>query len=246
VAKLDGVSVTAPNFSARSLGDGTIALDIFDGIGGGDGIAVSHVAKALEGSASRPVRLRINSPGGDAFSGAAIYNLLKGHPGGVTVDVLGLAASAASLIAMAGAPVRMAENALMMIHDPWTIVMGNADRLRAVLEQLDRDADSLARTYAKKTGKGTEEIRELMRAETWMTAEEAIAAGFADESMDAVPVAASLRPESLAAFAKIPEAAMRFVRSAQATEQSKPVPIVAMPAQEHGAFSMRAFMRNCR
>ncbi len=138
--------------------------------------------------------VRINSPGGDAFEGVAIYNLLRDAPQHVTVKIDGVALSAASIIAMAGNEVRMAENALLMIHDPWTIAMGNAAEMRGTADKLDKVAEALATTYARKTGESSSTMRDLMAAETWFSAAEALASKLVD-AVDGAP-AASAAPQS--------------------------------------------------
>ncbi len=127
------------------------------------------------------ITVRINSPGGNLFEGVAVFNMLKRHPAQVHTQVDGLAASAASLIAMAGDMITMGQGAMMMVHDPHTLAVGNAEAMRETADMLDKVADSMASAYAERTGKSEEEARAIMRAETWMTASEAVEMGFADE-----------------------------------------------------------------
>lgn len=134
----------------------------------------------------------INSDGGDVFAGQAIHSMLKRHKAQVIVYVDGLAASIASVIAMAGDVVRMPRNAMLMIHNPSTIAWGNAEDLRQLADALDKIRDAILTTYQDKTGLGTEELVAMLDAETWMTAEEAIAQGFADEIEETKQVSASL------------------------------------------------------
>ena len=135
--------------------------------------------------------LRLNSPGGSVFDAVAIYNALKRHAGPVTVSIDGIAASAASYIAMAGNEIIMPENAFLMIHDPSGLVMGTATDMRAMAEALDKIAGALVKGYAAKSGKAEEEVAALMAAETWFTATEAVEAGFADSLSEPVKIAAS-------------------------------------------------------
>ncbi|HUU98920.1 MAG TPA: head maturation protease, ClpP-related, partial [Phycisphaerae bacterium] len=135
--------------------------------------------------------LRINSPGGEVFDGLAIYNYLRSEKTPVTVLVDGLAASIASVIAMAGDVVTMPSNAFLMVHNPWTFAVGDADELKKVGETLEKFNDSLVGIYAKRTGKDAAEIKALLDAETWMNGTEAVAEGFADLVTDAVEIAAS-------------------------------------------------------
>lgn len=135
----------------------------------------------------------INSQGGDVFAGQAIYSQLKRHKAHVVVHVDGIAASIASVIAMAGDEVLMPQNAMMMIHHPWTWGAGNASELRELAETLDNIGKTIVAVYREKTGLKDEEILQLMSDETWFTAEEAVKKGFADRVEGARAVAASLR-----------------------------------------------------
>lgn len=134
----------------------------------------------------------INSPGGDVFAGQAIHSMLTRHPANVTVFVDGLAASIASIVAMAGDTVIMPRNAMMMIHDPWTIGVGNAREFRKLAETLDSIGESMIAAYEDKTGMARDDLMPLLNAETWMTAEEAVGLGFADKIEESKHIAASL------------------------------------------------------
>lgn len=136
------------------------------------------------------ITLRINSPGGDVFDGIAIYNLLKQNQAHITVYVDGLAASIASIIAMAGDTIKIAENAMMMIHNPWTMAVGNANDMRDIADRLEKVGGQLIATYAKRTGMDEQEIADLMEKETWMTAEEAMDWGFVDSMVESLKMAA--------------------------------------------------------
>ena len=125
------------------------------------------------------ITVRINSPGGDVFEGLAIYNLLKNHEAKVKVVIDGMAASIASIIAMAGDEIEIAENALVMIHNPWAITAGDADELRKLAETMDQVKDSLLKVYADRTGGDTDDISAMMNEETWLSSEEAVEKGFA-------------------------------------------------------------------
>ncbi|WP_426034911.1 head maturation protease, ClpP-related [Cypionkella sp. TWP1-2-1b2] len=137
-----------------------------------------------------PLALRLNSPGGSVFDAVAIYNAIKRHSGTVTVWIDGIAASAASYIAMAGDEVVMPENAFLMIHDPAGMVMGTATDMRAMAEALDKIKGSLLQGYAAKSGRPQEEIAPLMAAETWLDAKDALDFGFADRIAEPVRIAA--------------------------------------------------------
>ncbi|MBF0153249.1 MAG: Clp protease ClpP [Magnetococcales bacterium] len=137
------------------------------------------------------ITLRLNSPGGSVFDGIAIHNALKRHQAKVTVFIDGIAASIASVIAMAGDEVIMPENAMLMIHDPSGLVWGTATDMRAMAEALDRMKSGLVAAYRDKSGIEDAEIDDLMARETWLTAQEAVALGFADRMEKPVKMAAS-------------------------------------------------------
>jgi ATP-dependent protease ClpP protease subunit len=144
-----------------------------------------HTAKGfsddLAGLDTDELSVHINSPGGDIFDGLAIYQALKSHKARITVVVDGLAASIASVISMAADTLIMAPKATMMIHDGWTISVGNAAEMRKMADLLDKQSDIIASVYADRSGLSTEFWRDQMRTETWYTADEAVAAGLADE-----------------------------------------------------------------
>lgn len=138
------------------------------------------------------LRVFINSPGGDVFAGQAIHTMLRRHPANVTAYVDGLAASIASVVAMAGDRIIMPRNAMMMVHNPMTIALGDAEEFRQVADTLDQIRESIVAAYQGKTGMEHDELVALLDAETWMTAEEAVEQGFADEIEEAKQVAASM------------------------------------------------------
>jgi len=134
--------------------------------------------------------VRINSPGGSVFDGVAIYNALKRHDAAITVWIDGIAASIASMIAMAGDEVVMPENAMLVLHDPSGLVAGTAADMRAMAEALDRMKAGMVAAYHDKSGRDDAEIEALMAAETWLSAEEAVALGLADRVEQPVRMAA--------------------------------------------------------
>lgn len=140
----------------------------------------------------KELRVYINSPGGDVFAGQAIHSMLRRHPATVVTYIDGLAASAASVVAMAGDRVIMPRNAMLMIHNPWTIAWGDANEFRRIADELDKIRESLVTVYEDKTGLDRDRIIGMLDAETWMTAEEAHELGFADEIEEAKQVAASV------------------------------------------------------
>lgn len=146
-----------------------------------DAQGVLAALKDVEGD----VTVRMNSGGGDAFEGVAIKNVLRSHPGEVTVIVEGLAASAASVIAVGGADrLIMRPGAELMIHDAWTFADGNAADLEKLAADLERTSQSMAEIYAEKAGTSPEVMRQMMRDETWFSAQEAVDAGLADAVED--------------------------------------------------------------
>lgn len=169
-------------FSAKAAGD-TLCIDMFDAVGedwAGDGITASTVAAAIkEAGAFKNITLNLNSPGGDLFEGCAIYNLLKATGKPVCVNVVGLAASAASLIACAGDTVNMQLGSMYMVHEGMALVAGFAKDMRAMADTLDKVSASAADIYVAKSKLPKEKVLALMEAETWMNPEEAVANGFA-------------------------------------------------------------------
>ena len=131
-------------------------------------------------SGKGPITLWINSPGGDCIAASQIYTMLMDYPDEVTVKIDGIAASAASVIAMAGTKVLMAPTALMMIHNPATITMGDHEDMKRAIEMLDEVKESIINAYEIKTGVSRIKLSHLMDAETWMNANKAIELGFAD------------------------------------------------------------------
>lgn len=135
-------------------------------------------------SDSGPVTVWINSPGGDCIAASQIYSMLMDYPGKVTVKIDGIAASAASVIAMAGTEVLMAPTALMMIHNPATMAFGDHNDMKAAVKMLDEVKQSIINAYSIRTGLKDEELSRMMEAETWMNARKAIALGFADGMLE--------------------------------------------------------------
>jgi ATP-dependent Clp protease protease subunit len=188
------------------------------------GVAPESFVKALRAIDAKTINLRINSPGGSVFAARAIEQALRDHPAKVIAHIDGLAASAATFIAMAADEVVMGKGALFMIHKAWTGMYGNADDMRAEADLLDKIDGTLAGTYAERTGKTADEVAAWMAAETWFTADEAVEAGFADR----VAESASAKTEwNLSAYAKAPQ-------QAPADEPAPTAPVItpAEPAPE--------------
>jgi len=193
-------------------GDEDRTISIYDVIGydywTGEGVTAKRIAGALRGMGSGPVTVNVNSPGGDMFEGLAIYNLLREHDGEVTVKVLSLAASAASIIAMAGDTVQIARAGFLMIHNAWVMAIGNRNDLIEVAATLQPFDDAMASIYAARTGQDIKAMAKLMDAETWIGGQAAIDDGFADEFLPSDQVKKGEGKASASAVRRI-EAALR-------------------------------------
>lgn len=177
-------------YTIRARATGAEVL-IYDEIGAYGVSAKGFLAELGALPDDAPIDLRLNSPGGSVFDAVAIYNALSRHAGTITVWIDGIAASAASYIAMAGDEIVMPENAFLMIHNPSGVVMGTAEDMRDVAGTLDKIAASMTRGYAAKSGKPEAEIAALLSAETWFDAEDALEAGLATRMAEPVRIAAS-------------------------------------------------------
>ena len=171
-------------------------ISIYDEIGAW-GVTAKDFIGELRNVKAQSITLLINSPGGSLFDALAIYNALRQHEASVTVKAMGVAASAASLIAMAGDKIIMPENTFMMIHNPINFAYGNAEDMREMADFLDKIGASLVATYVARTGLPEDEVKALLDAETWLNAEEAVEKGFADEMEAALKVAASFDMDRL-------------------------------------------------
>ncbi|HAJ0313098.1 TPA: Clp protease ClpP [Escherichia coli] len=193
-------------YTIKALGvRGAAEISIYEEIGG-FGITAKQFAEDLKalGDVSH-IDLRIHSPGGDVFEGIAIYNLLRNHPAEITVYIDGVAASMASVVAMAGDRVVMPENAMMMIHKPWGISGGNAGDMRDYADLLDKVETVLVPAYARKTGKSAQEITAMLEDETWMDGKECLKHGFADELLPSVTAMARIESKRTGDFSHMPE-----------------------------------------
>lgn len=159
---------------------------VYDAIGGFFGVEASAFVKAVAGLKAKTIHLRLNSPGGDVFDARAMATALAAHPAKVVAHVDGLAASAASFLMLAADEIEMSDGAFVMIHNPMTVAAGDARDMRQTADLLDKVRDAIAADYVKRTGKPTGEIVGMMDAETWLTASEAVAQGFADRVVDGV------------------------------------------------------------
>jgi ATP-dependent Clp protease protease subunit len=179
------------SYSPRAAATEPATIQIFDQIGedwfSNSGVTAKSFADTLQAVGPGPLNVEINSPGGNVWDGLAIYNMLRGRQASVTTKVVGVAASIASIIALAGDEVEIADAALMMIHDPSGLAAGTSDDMRKMADALDQHAAILSGVYEKKTGKTSTAIRAAMKAETWFTSAEAIDFGLADSISEKQP-----------------------------------------------------------
>ena len=183
-------------------------IDVYGGIGDefdeGGVTAVSFV-RALRDADGEDVTIHINSSGGSVFDANTMAEALRGYKGHTTASIEGLAASAASYFALTADDVVINQSALMMIHNPWDFAVGDADDMRKKADMLDKARSTISAQYARKTGRTVDEIEELMDAETWFTAQEAVEFGLVDRMSDSEPIAACVRCEDMKRFRNAPE-----------------------------------------
>jgi ATP-dependent protease ClpP protease subunit len=220
-----------PFFSADMRADGTLELLCYEDIGEnfwtGGGVTAKLIKQQIDGAGDEysNILLRINSPGGDVFESIAIFNLLRSQNKPIEVRIDGLAASAASLLAMAGDRIVMGANAMMMIHNAWSLCVGDASEMREMAKRLDKVSDVIAGTYVRRTARSMADVKALMDEETWMTAEEAVSAQFAtvidpepDEQVEQNALAIARRFRGfLGNFKRVPD---RFLSSSAQCECS--------------------------
>lgn len=220
-------------YSIKALSRGVAEILLYDEIGAW-GITAQQFARELKALGDLSlISLRIHSPGGDVFEGTAIYNLLKHHPARVEAHIDGLAASMATVIAMAADTIYMPENAMMMVHRPWGIQGGEADDMRRYADLLEKIEDTMVAAYMAKTGKSQEDIKALLKAETWMDGREAVEAGFADQLTEPLAAAAQLNSKRMQEFAHMPEALKTLLQpraSAPTPAAPTPQPTPTAPA----------------
>ena len=196
------------------------SISVFDVIGQdywGEGITAKRIAGALRAMNGADVTVNINSPGGDMFEGLAIYNLLREYEGHVTVKVLGIAASAASIIAMAGDDIQIGRGAFLMIHNCWLYAMGNRHDFAELAQSLEPFDTAMADIYAARSGLDIAAVQKLMDAESYIGGSDAVAKGLADSllSADAVsdgdesPAAALRKLDALLAKTNTPRSERR-------------------------------------
>ncbi|KAB0331769.1 Clp protease ClpP [Janthinobacterium sp. PLB04] len=177
----DALERWEPGIRAAADDDGP-TISIYDRIGesyDGEGVTTKRISAALRNIGARDVTVNVNSPGGDFFQGVAIYNLLREHKAKVTVKVMGIAASAASVIAMAGDEILMGDGAFLMIHNAWAMAIGNRHDMIKASEQLAPFDAAMASVYAARSGLGAAEAAAMMDKESWIGAAQAVEQGFA-------------------------------------------------------------------
>ncbi len=185
-------------FEIKAKGNSKAEIVLYGAIGASfweDSITAKQFSEEMKkiDSSVKEISVRINSPGGDVFDGISIYNRLKQHPAKKTVYIDGLAASIASIIALAGDEIVMGDGALYMIHLPWSVAMGNRNDFENTINRLMDVEEQMVGIYAKKTGMDRSEIRSMLEKETWLNSSEAVEMGFATTvSEDSLPIAASI------------------------------------------------------
>ncbi len=187
------------NPGVKAASEGEASISIYEVIGEdpwtGGGVTVKRIDGALRAIGKKDVTVNINSPGGDVFEGIAIYNRLREHQGKVNVKVLGLAASAASIIAMAGDTIQIGASSFIMIHNAWVLAVGNRHDMREVSDFLEPFDRALADVYVARTGQELEAVQSAMDAETWLNGSTAVELGYADALLAADEIANDDPPE---------------------------------------------------
>ncbi|MCO3300610.1 Clp protease ClpP [Pseudomonas aeruginosa] len=220
-------------YSIKALSRGVAEILLYDEIGAW-GITAQQFARELKALGDLSlISLRVHSPGGDVFEGTAIYNLLKHHPARVEGYVDGLAASMATVVLMSCDVIHIPENAMMMVHRPWGIQGGEADDMRRYADLLEKIEGTMVAAYMAKTGKSEEDIKALLKAETWMDGREAVEAGFADQLTEPLAAAAQLTSKRMKEFAHMPEALKALMQPRASTPAAAaPTPSPAAPTSQ--------------
>lgn len=220
-------------YSIKALSRGVAEILLYDEIGAW-GITAQQFARELKALGDLSlISLRVHSPGGDVFEGTAIYNLLKHHPARVEGYVDGLAASMATVVLMSCDVIHIPENAMMMVHRPWGIQGGEADDMRRYADLLEKIEGTMVAAYMAKTGKSEEDIKALLKAETWMDGREAVKAGFADQLTEPLAAAAQLTSKRMKEFAHMPEALKALMQPRASTPAAAaPTPSPAAPTSQ--------------
>lgn len=222
-------------FAAATAPDQPATLSIYDEIGFW-GVQAKDFVDQLNAVSSKVLNVEINSPGGDVFAALTMYNALRASGKEVHTKTMGVAASAASLVFLAGDKRVMPKNTQLMIHNPWVMTAGNADELEETAANLRKIGGSIAATYAARTGMKDEDLQPLLAKDTWMTADEALASGFATDIIEEVKVNAKFD----LARADLPEsvrAALGLTPKAEDDKQTNPPaePTVTDPVEPPAA-----------
>ena len=205
----DALERWEPSIHAATAGENSIS--IYEQIGeswDGSGMTAKRMASILRTIGTNDVTVNINSPGGDFFEGVAVYNLLRQHKAKVTVNIMGLAASAASVIAMAGDEIYMGEGSFLMIHNAWAVAVGNRHDMLAASELLAPFDEAMAEVYAARTGLTAKATAALMDKETWIGATRAIADGFATGMLDSTEITHDTKAQGSKKYLALVEASM--------------------------------------
>lgn len=229
-----------PNVTAAAKDDTTISILAEIGENwDGTGVTPNRIKAALRTIGEKPVTVQINSPGGNFFDGLAIYNMLRAHPERVTVQILGIAASAASIIAMAGDDIQIAKAGLMMVHNTQWVAIGDKRIMAETAETMKVFDDALAGLYEDRTGADRADIEQMMDATTFMGGETAIESGFADsllpadrvtKARNAIDQPAHRKVAAALAHAGMPRADIRKIMKELSEDMPRAVPDDAMPS----------------
>ncbi|MFN6816769.1 head maturation protease, ClpP-related [Proteus mirabilis] len=238
--KLKALDKWNSRIRASSADNSISILDVVGEDYWGEGVTAKRISAALRAIGEQDIVVNLNSPGGDMFEGLAIYNLLRAHSGKVTVNILGIAASAASIIAMAGDEIKMGRGAFLMIHNCWAMGVGNRHDFAKLAHDLAPFDASMTDIYVARSGQSSDVVSQMMDNETYISASEAIEKGFADSLLsadvidegDESPQAAIRKLDALLAKTNTPRAERRKLISAltrsmpRATSQSNGMPSV--------------------
>ncbi len=216
---------------------------VYDTIGGWFGMFADEFIEALGQVTSKNISLRLNSPGGSVFEGIAIANAIRSHPANVTVYVDSIAASIASVIALAGNRLVMMPQSQLMVHNASGACYGDATEMTKMADLLDKQSRNIAEAYAQHSGRPVAEWQDYMAAETWFTAEEAVAAGLADEAMPMKPKKADADDEQLATTANM-NRSWDLSMYHYAGRTSAPAPVISSPAMAAGQVFTAELIRS--
>ena len=199
----------------------TLNIEILDDIGGW-GFTFNQLYNQAKGFEGDKIRVPVNSFGGSALEGLLIYNYLKGSGKEIETHIPTYAMSAGTIIAAAGDHVSMSNHGYYMIHNPWSVSMGDSNDMKATAEILSKIENDLVSIYVKKTGIDADEIREMMKNETWLTSEEALEKGFVDELTEGAKIEASFDPKQFEGLTNVPQDIQNLFESPKKEETEKP------------------------